>query len=404
MTRLDSGHIVMHVQKRKTNDLRAREGTYLLIQGKHQNIQVIDTALREDAMQALNAWYAMHAEGFRLTSLQVYKTLWLRFISWLILKQKKLDSIDAATIEVFLNSLDAKREQRERYQKIITDVLEAWSASKNEEPAVRRENLSDPTKSSWRAIESNQKRHFLGVEQTAKIFTALSFARERLELINSYDAAPKKEWAYARDIALITLIFETGVHVAEAIALSVNCVEITSKKDTQKRAVYALNLQKFHGIDKSLRGKHLKDPSADALHIHQVTRRTVDLSFEATQTLHLWQSILDKNPIILNTPEGKKYSARLFPSQRIDGSNSLTDAMLNAATVARLVSRWGERAGIQGLTAQALRNTRAALWIEEGVSLEELDYRMGFSPGAASGYRLKADWMEFKKSIPITAE
>lgn len=366
----------------------------------------VSTPLHDEQTQAFNDWCAQQYPPLRLSSETVYRALWLRFIEWLGSKKTDLCQLNTALIQEFLASTQVKREQRERYQLIITSVYEHWhNADQAVSSNVCTSDINDPFRQIWRNVEGNNKRSFLTSEEVAALEHTLEQAKNAIEQKTESFLllTAAKRWLFVRDTAMVALLFYSGIHAGELLPLSADCIEyFDTHGDTASARAGRLNLEKYHGIDRSLEGKFLKDPHADALHIHRITLRKIALPALCVDLVKLWQDMLSESPAWVTTRTGEVIaSSRLFPSYRTDGSNALTDAMLNSATLARVVTKWGvKQAGIQRLTAQRLRNTRAALWIEEGMTLPQLDEQMGFSPGAASGFRLQQDWLAFKDSVP----
>ena len=84
------------------------------------------------------------------------------FYRWLGSKKTDLCQLNTALIQEFLASTQVKREQRERYQLIITSVYEHWhNADQAVSSNVCTSDINDPFRQIWRNVEGNNKRSFL---------------------------------------------------------------------------------------------------------------------------------------------------------------------------------------------------------------------------------------------------
>lgn len=298
-------------------------------------------------------------EHIRISSAEVYRAQWGRFVAWIEQKSIKLSEVDSATISAFLESLDNNRPQRDRYRKLIQRVLADLIKNTAEvgfmnpaAQAMREEGAK------WKEADGNLPTSFL---QPA----------ERVLLANhliSPIAAEKErdQWREARDRAIVGLCVGAGLKVAEIVLLTVNCID--------------------------LRGNHwitLRDKRS------QFSHRTRPFDY-AAQALTTWLHHRERM-----ATEGNL----LFPSDiKTIIKNGKPVTSIHPSTIVRITESVIAESGVKALrgdehraSPQTLRNSYAAELFEQGESPEMVAERMGFVQ-IVSAERLFASWQMWRNS------
>jgi integrase/recombinase XerC len=131
-----------------------------------------------------------------------------------------------------------------------------------------------------------------------------------------------------RDVALMTLLLNTGLRVAEVAGLDVGDVVLKARSGKV-----------------TVQGKGTKV-------------RAVPLNAEARAALELWQSL---------RPVGD--SPALFLSQQL--------TRMTTRSIERVVAEYGRRARIEGLTPHRLRHTFAKLLVDRGIPIDQVGILLG---------------------------
>lgn len=348
-----------------------------------------------DPPRELKLWLESQERPFRRKTILVYTALWSRFCKYLDDNRMSLKDVQSSEIMHFLASREGvKRNQRERYQNLLERVFQAFlvrhESHDHYDPARNPAGMTNVMVRkgvAWRDAPANAPMQFLGTEMRSLLEAALIEKRHSL-----YSAPPRtlSEWRVMRDTAMCSFLLATGGKVAEVGALSVNCI-------TGEEPFTAIDFSKYFGVSGGGGGEQALDPLSDATHAFRGedvgVRRVVPMPSWASNILRDWLRVGHGS-------EGDPARTRLFPAAR-SATSARPSLVLNPATINRVVVNWGQRfAAGMSLTPQRLRNTCGANWLEEGVSMEEVERRMGYSSGAAAGFRLQQAWDAWQIAHP----
>lgn len=322
------------------------------------------TAWDDDPKTTFEQWMSQQPgrgisrDHIRISSAEVYRAQWGRFVAWIEQKSIKLSEVDSVVVSEFLESLGAedsrnKRPQRDRYRKLIQRVLADLIKNSAEvgflnpaAQALREEGAK------WKEAEGNLPTSFLQPTErellAAHLISPITAEKER------------DQWREARDRALVGLCVGAGLKVAEIVALTVNCID--------------------------LRGDHwitLRDKRS------QFSHRTLPFDY-AAQALTTWLHHRERM-----ATEGNL----LFPSDiKTIIKNGKPVTNIHPATVQRINEALIKESGVKALrgetdraSPQTLRNSYAAALFEQGESPAHVADRMGFAQ-IVSAERLFASW------------
>lgn len=317
------------------------------------------TAWDEDPKLTFENWMSQQAgrgvsDRIRVSSAEVYRAQWGRFVAWIEQKSIKLSEVDSKAISDFLASLaEDRRPQRDRYRKLIQRVL-ADLVEDTAQPgflnpaaqAMREEGAK------WKEADGNLPTSFLQpVERTLLVnhlIGALTTVKER------------DQWREARDRAMVGLCMGAGLKVSEIVALTVNCIEL---RDGTWITVRDLRSQYSH--------------------------RTRPFGY-ATQALTTWMHLRHR----LGTEGDLVFPSDIKPFVK----NDKTITGIHPATVKRITDTLIEESGVRALrgdghraSPQTLRNTFGAELFERGESAALVAEWMGFA-NTVSADRLQASW------------
>lgn len=324
---------------------------------------------------------------FRRSTIKVYSALWHRFLDFQKTAHLAWEDIDPARIKSFLASLkDSKRPQRERYQAVLERMFREISqiaAGLPDNPA-QKHYVAVPKGQDWRDAKDNDPTQFLAPLD-------LLILRERLievsESLDGQKLRPPSQWRLSRDTAIVTLMFSCGIKPAEVLVLSVNCVVCNDDGAF-------IDTSAYQGLPAQARGRSaVQDPHADATHAHlggeYGAARQVPLPDWAYRILSQWLSIRSRAPT----------GARTDPQRLFPGTRTLTAAkattVMNPATLARVVAKWGRLHAALTLTPQRLRNAYGSTLVQAGLDQDEIGRLMGYAQGSVSTFRLKQAWQKW---------
>lgn len=303
-------------------------------------------------------------DHIRISSAEVYRAQWGRFVAWIEQKSIKLSEVDSVVVTEFLESLGGeesknKRPQRDRYRKLIQRVLADLIKNTAEvglmnpaAQALREEGAK------WKEAEGNLPTSFLQPAErdllAAHLISSITAEKER------------DQWREARDRAIVGLCVGAGLKVAEIVALTVNCID----------------LRWDHCI--TLRDKR-----------SQFSHKTLPFDY-AVQALNTWMHHRERM-----ATEGNL----LFPSDiKTIVKNGKPVTSIHPATVLRITEALIKESGVKALrgdahraSPQTLRNSYAAALFEQGESPAHVAVRMGFVQ-IVSAERLFASWDMWRKS------
>lgn len=354
-----------------------------------------------DAINAFDRWLDRQRPAFRTSSRKIYSWLWGKFIRSMQEMQVPFLQVEPHDIRVFLTELQVNRQQKERYHKIIARAFdEITELVPNLQHPVYQQ-IEDPFRRTWRNAPSNTPTQFLTpVDQLHLDKALISEATKLRHIVLQQEQLSYEAWRELRDIAIITILYSCGIKPAELSVLSVSCIQNEGSK-------YYLDTGEYQGITVAERGAGARDPHRDATHAWQQeglgARRRVPIPGWAYRILSTWLKVRMAD-LSHHGQNSASEIRRLFPGTR-KPSAARPNSMMNMATLARIVTKWGRKhAGLE-LTAQRLRNTYGAKLVELNKELPDIELLMGYAPGAASAFRLKASWLAFKtKSANLDAD
>lgn len=327
------------------------------------------------------------------SSKHIYSTMWHKFALWLKQRGLRLDKVKARHVGVFLDEACANKVRKSRPAPSIdvglTDPLSKGAPAIEEslckttaQPLTKRRTehrqryirliertydyLRDELGLNWinpgreaalvrMGAGQNAPTQFLEPWECDALFKAISGF---LELpvpcqINPDELAWTRQWAAARDMALVGTLVGTGLRVEEVHRLTVNCT-LLANGDPDTASTFP---------DRLYVPASPTNPARHALCAPMV-RPCLDAWQRWRQTMP-WTELCDA----------------LFPADirmRRTEHRSKPEAM-HPATLFRAVSRVLNQQGILGarVGAQTLRNTYAALLLESGCSDQTLMETLG---------------------------
>ena len=336
--------------------------------------------------EAFEYWLATHSPRFRLSSVKVYRALWDKFLKFQESRKIQWGNFTPEVVKEFLSSLtDSKLQHRDRYQSVIERAFEEIAEFQNAQlinPASKIE-VGVHKGEEWRDAQDNEPTQFLGNMDQLILKDSLINVSNTL---TSHSFSPPTRWRLSRDTAIVTALFACGIKPAELTVLSVNCIIIN-----EEGAFF--DMSSYQGLAVQERSGAHSDPNQDATHAYigpdRGSERTVLIPPWAHLILSQWLSI---RPLDQTThSEGFE---RLFP-----GNRKITvhrkSSLMNPATLARIVTKWGRDHADLTLTPQRLRNTYGASLVQAGDELAVIEQKMGYAPGAGSAFRLKQAWINW---------
>ena len=305
-------------------------------------------------------------ERIRISSAEVYRAQWGRFVAWIEQKSIKLSEVDSVVVSEFLDSLvdkekdnGNKRPQRDRYHKLIQRVLADLIKNTAEvgfmnpaAQAMREEGAK------WKEADGNLPTSFLKASERALLAT---------HLISPIAAEKERDqWREARDRAIVGVCVGAGLKVAELVALTVNCIDLRGDNWITLRDIRS-----------------------------QFSHKTRPLAY-AVQALTTWLHHRER----MGT-EGNL----LFPSDiKTIIKNGKPVTSIHPSTIVRITESVIEESGVKALrgdehraSPQTLRNSFAAEMFEQGESPAHVAQLMGFAQ-IVSAERLFASWEMWRNS------
>jgi site-specific recombinase XerD len=297
-----------------------------------------------DPRKAFDAWLV--SQAFRRSSAEVYRAQWGHFIDWLELTRQPLLEVDEHAIITFLTGLEAKKQQRARYLRLIERVFDHLLAKRSAPNPARRAVLTrDAT---WPETDDNEPTGFLTRSERTRLIAQLETSLPSL--------TPGAYWREARDRALCAVFLGAGLKLGEAQALKLGAL-----------------------LDDAWILVEAEDP--------RFSRRTRLAPF-ARPVMAMWLRLRE---------------AAGIPGQLVFPSSSRGSRM-HKATVLRGIDAQVEMAGIAEsrqarASPQTMRNTFAASLFEAGESPELVAQWLGYSQ-LLSAQRLLASWKAWGSARP----
>lgn len=360
-----------------------------------------------DPSGAFAAWLQDRNPPFRTNSKIVYQSLWDRFIRWVNVEQDMdILSVGPADVRRFLEGLhDVRREQRERYQQVITraydDILKL--DPKREHPS-RNLVVADIDRSAWRAAPSNEPMQFLTRKERELLANKLQAERDMINLTNG--ARSTSYWRLARDVAIAATLLGAGLKAGEIVFLSVNCKVSVPFRGGLER--HMIDTSQYFGLTSTERRMLATagrlDPNQDALHAfkgaERGTHRFIPIEPWVNECLETWMRIQRTELELDSLSAGQdRERQRLFPgNRRVTPLRPST--LMHPSTLVRSIATWGARGSddsrpLHNLTPQKLRNSYGASLLDQGMAIADVERLMGYTENAASGYRLSQSWRAF---------
>ena len=292
-----------------------------------------------DPITAFDAW--LSSQDYKRSSAEVYRALWGRFLAWLKDRRIALEQVDTSTMVEFLCALEARREHRARYLRVIERVFDQARRAQlgTANPARGSALVGDPK---WKRTKANDPTGFLDEHERSKLIASL-VARPDEPLSGA------ALWRQARDRALTAIFLGAGLKLAEASTLELRTVDVGQEWI----------------IVESADGKY--------------SRRARMLE-PLKAVLLAWLTI---------RREAGSRGTLVFPA-------TCKGAVMHKATILRAIDAQVERADL-GRSAgakigpQVLRNAYAAILFDASQPPELVCERLGLAR-AQSGERLRASW------------
>lgn len=384
------------------------------------------------AQAAFDVWLQTRQPALRVSSSQIYRWIWGKFVRSMAQQGIAFLSIEPADVATFLGSLDINRQQRERYYVIICEAFEALTQVVPQAQLGSHDwtVVQDPYARQWRQAPPNAPMQFLNPSlwpelraQCERVFAELYEHYGRYghfhDLVNQFSDRDVKP---LRDTALVAACFAGGARVSEVLFLSISCILHSSPLLGNSNGGEENNCVE-HYMDfgqyvrraaQERRSQHamMHDSATDAAHAQLgdalndgeegFAQRVVPLAPWAGRLLDCFArfrlaQVRSHEPHQGARSDEQMSSERVLFAARSRPTAAWPSMIMNTATLARSVRGWGERClGLKGndhLTAQRLRNTYGAMLIESGVDLNELEVLMGYAPGTVSAWRVQNAWI-----------
>lgn len=271
--------------------------------------------------------------AFSEGSKKVYISMWSKFIRYLEARNLSLLHVQSHHIASFLDVHDLQKSHRQRYVRLIEKIyrhlmtLQLVSHNPGQQAGYERVGKGN-----------NDATRFLSREEQERLFNVL---RQEFETADKSrgDKDCVEQWTRVRDAVVAATMVGGGLKVSEVIALTVNC---------------------------SLRNSVITVP--DGYGKDHVAR----LFPIAQEALAVWWPWRNAHPEGMNL---------VFPAEIKKRRNDMRrkTSSMHAATIYKRVTALMTQAGITGERAccQTLRNTYAAMLIDQGVSDAELSACLG---------------------------
>lgn len=311
---------------------------------------LFDTALEDWLSRpesAFDAWLA--SQGFRPATAIVYRAMWHKWLRWTAERGLGLQAWQAHHIGAFLDESGLEKRHRYRYTRLIERVFHHLQHMQQaiHNPASRavKERLAEG---------ENDPTTFLSQPEMDRLLSALAVHAPCSISTSTESTVRPAAWKSVRDAALVAIFLGAGLKVSEVRALSLDALSSAFDTVTLRRS--------------------------DNGRIHQA----ILLPFAAA-ALQRWlvlrqTSGTQGSTVFVATPDGRP---------------------MHAASIYRRVEHWLEAAKVaparqERASPQTLRNTYAALLLEQGYAPDEVAGYLGMKD-PASGWRLLAahtQWMQ----------
>jgi integrase len=323
-------------------------------------INLFDTlsAWLNDPRHSYATWISQ--QTYRPSTQIVYRSMFDRFCTWLGSQGKCLDQCEAADIQRFLDSKNAtlpesrQKAQTGRQRQQYVRQLERVFAHLGELGL----NVRNPGRiAGYEKVGRGQDKpaRFLNAQERESVIEALhqSLAKAQRAGLGIAD------WITYRDLAIVAVLLGAGLKVGNFAFLTLNCIDLTEAR-----------------VELS-----------DRLYTHRA--RLFDF---ALPSLRAWLSIQAERH-----GGDVKGAQPVFEADRSVGFGRLVKTpLMHPSTIHRRTERFLQAAGITGdrASAQTLRNTYAAMWIDRGATNEELVDFLGLR-ARVTAQRIRAAYLNF---------
>lgn len=299
---------------------------------------------------AFDAWLV--DAGMNPNSCTVYRAMWARYLSWAQERRLDITEMSKENLEAFLDSMRIRRQQRERYHRLIERVMDDMHS--REAGAGNAARMAKTLRGmGWRNTEGNDPTGFLG-ESLRSIIVAHGESQSAPAADELVAGVANRAWRRGRARAMIGVFLGAGLKVSEARDLTLGSVNFAQAPRLWVRSP--------------------RQPMREACVCPYAARWLRDwLTIrEATQTAGDW----------------------LFPGD-------IKGTQISVATISRLVRQFvsratGDPALARSITAQTLRNDHVAQLLDEPLSHAEIAERMGFVD-LISVARLEQAWEAWRE-------
>lgn len=312
---------------------------------------------------AYSSWISSHK--LLPTTKEVYISMWAKFTRWLSEQGVSLRDCQAHHISVFLDSSELKKGHRQRYVRLIERVYHHLNSlglvchNPGQKAGIEKVGAgqNDPTR--FLSIGEREKL----CEYLRSMFNPVVNEKEKVEEEKSRKGKEGRaalQWAFVRDAAVAAAMIGGGMKVSEVTRLTVNC---------------------------TFAPQGMVIPADGNIREH-----TARLFPVAQEAFDAWRRCRAELEVSADT---------MFPSalDRRRHDQRVATAAMHPATVYRRIHALLEEAGITGDRAccQTLRNTYAAMLIEEGASDLELAECLGLFVDF-SAQRMREYYRQWKES------
>lgn len=284
----------------------------------------------------------------------VYISMWSKFMRYLEERGIALGDCQSHHISSFLDFHELKKGHRQRYVRLIektyVHLIEIRVAAHNPGAKAGYERVGKG---------SNDPMRFLSVQERDDLFALLRHTFEAAGE-KGLEKDRKEEWTQVRDAVVAATMVGGGLKVSDAVSLTVNCTSVPGR----------VTVPDEYGQ------KH--------------TAKLFPIAQDALKAWWPWRERMADGSDLVFTADMKR--------RRND--KMVKTAGMHPATVYRRVAALLEAAGVTGERAccQTLRNTYAAILIEQGASDAELSECLGLYVDL-SAQRMRESYLKWQASF-----
>lgn len=289
---------------------------------------------------AFQVWIARH--DYRDSTQTVYNAMWCHLLAWLKGENIPFPELTYAHLVNFLNKNSLYKEHRDRYIRIVERAFDHMTVLGFSGPNPGRKTAKEGHQG-----RDNDDTRFLTAQERQAVIARIETGLDKIR-----EAKTSKDiWLEARDIAMVGAMIGAGLKVAQAQGVTVNCM--------------------------------LAGGDAGDSHVIEIPPRRGVMKRHRARVLPFAAPILMRWRDLRNSHDGG--GGLLFPADRERGGPrpEKDGASLHAVSVFRRTRSFLHACGVTGdrASAQTLRNTYAALLIDEGASNADLADHLGLAKG-----------------------